>query len=111
MIKREKKNSNNPVIMAPVTLVAANVIPRRMTEVKTVPKIPAKSVPRFVQQPFLSGLQVEEDKRVMPKKPMAIPNSTHKNAGVIVTSAVKRKNAANIPMITLAITALPVQPI
>jgi len=111
VIKSEKKNSKNPVIIAPNTLVATNVMPSRTTDDKIVPKIPAKNVMRFVQQLFLSGEKVADVKSVIPKYPIAIPNNTHKNAGVIVTSAVKRKIAASIPITMLMVTAIPVQPI
>ncbi len=74
-----------------------------------VPKIPAKNVPRFLQQFSLSHEQVADVKSVIPKYPIAIPNNTHKNAGVTVISAVKRKIAARMPIIILAITEIPVQ--
>ena len=38
---REKKNKSAPVIIAPSTLVAAKVIPRRITAKRIVPRIPA----------------------------------------------------------------------
>ncbi len=109
MITSEKKNSKKPVIIAPSTLASANVMPRRMTDVKIVPKIPAKHVQRFVQQLFSPDEKAAEVKSVIPKNPIAIPNNTHKNAEVIVTIAVKRKIAASIPITILAITAMLVQ--
>ena len=75
-------------MIVPITLVAAKVIPKRITEVSIVPRIPARTTERFLQQPFSIGQQVEAVKRFMPKKPTAIPNNTHKNAGVIVITAV-----------------------
>ena len=39
----EKKNNKRPVIIAPIILVAAKDMPRRITAVRTVPKIPAIS--------------------------------------------------------------------
>ena len=38
-----KKNKSAPVMIAPITLVAAKVMPKRIIEVKTVPKIPTKN--------------------------------------------------------------------
>ena len=108
-IIRVKKARRRPTITAPKMLVAANVIPSNTKEVKTVPKIPVKNVLRFLQQPFLSGQESEEVRRVIPKYPIAIPNSTHKKAGVIVIVAVKRRKAARTPIIKLAITDFPVQ--
>ena len=43
MIRREKKNSRSPVIIAPIILVAAKVMPRRTTAVRIVPRIPARN--------------------------------------------------------------------
>ena len=96
-------------MIAPITLVTAKVIPKRITDVSTVPKAPTKNAERFSQQLFSAAQQVDGVKRVMPKYPIAIPNNTHKNAGVIVTRAVKRKIAARTPMIKPAIIAPPVQ--
>ena len=47
----------------------------------------------------------------MPKYPTAIPNSTHKNAGVMVIVAVKVKTVVIKPIIMLARTAFTVQSI
>lgn len=111
VIKSEKKKSNNPVIIAPAILVAANVIPRRIKAVSTVPKMPNKTVRKLPQQFFLSVQLTQEVKAVIPRYTTAIPNNTHKKAGVIVISALKRKNAANTPMIVLTIIAFAVQSI
>ncbi len=54
IIRSEKKNSKNPVIIAPAMLVAAKDMPSSTNEVKTVPKIPTKNVVRFLQQNFRS---------------------------------------------------------
>ncbi len=85
-MKSEKKNSNAPVIIAPSTLVAANVMPRSRSEVTIVPKTPTKNEVKVPQQPLRS--EAAEVKSVIAKYPTEIPNKTHKNAGVIVTSAV-----------------------
>ena len=108
-MKSEKKNSSSPVIIAPSTLVAANVMPSRIMDVTIVPKIPVRNALSLEQQLLLSEEAPVEVRSVIPKYPTAIPNKTHKNAGVIVTSAVKRKIAARIPITILAITAIPVQ--
>ena len=109
VIKSEKKNSKRPTIIAPVMLVAAKVTPRSNREVKIVPKIPAKKVARFLQQYFRSEQHTDEFKISMPKYPTAIPKSTHKNAGVMVMTAVYLSTAAIIPIIILARTAFTVQ--
>ena len=108
VIRREKKKRRNPVIIAPNTLVAAKVIPRRITAVRIVPKIPARNSLKLRQQLVFSELW-QEVKRTIPRKPTAIPNNTHRNAGVTVINAVNRKNAAKIPIITLAIMDFAVQ--
>ena len=41
VIKSEKNSKSAPVIIAPITLVAANVIANKIIEVRTVPKTPA----------------------------------------------------------------------
>ena len=82
-----KKNNNSPDIIAPAMLVAANVIPRRITAVKTVPRIPASRVYKPRQQTFLSGHAVIDVKRTTPRYTTAIPKRTHKNAGVTVITA------------------------
>jgi len=53
-MRSEKKNSKRPVIIAPIKLVAANVIPSSSNELKIVPKIPVKKAVRFLQQDFRS---------------------------------------------------------
>ena len=44
---RVKKRSAAPVIIAPITLVAANSIAKRITDVKIVPRIPTISTGRL----------------------------------------------------------------
>lgn len=90
-------------------LVAAKVTPRRITDVSIVPRIPAKNAFRFLQQQVASRDSETGVTRVKPRKPTAIPNNTHKNAGVSVITPVKLKIAAITPIIILAITDLPMQ--
>ena len=49
VIIREKKKPSAPAIIAPAVLVAANVIPKSMSEVSIVPSIPAKRTDNFGQ--------------------------------------------------------------
>ncbi len=107
VIIREKKNKRAPVIIAPIMLVAAKVIPSKMMDVKTVPKIPVKKVLRKSQHWLLSPNA--EVKRVIPKKPIEIPSNTHKKAGVTVITAVKVNIAVITPIMILTITDVPVQ--
>lgn len=87
-------------------LVATNVIPRRITDVSTVPSIPASRTGRIEhihsRNPDLPKRAVAIS--VTARYPMATPKSTHKNAGVTVIVAVIRKNAAITPIIAAAIT-------
>ena len=46
----EKKNKRAPVMSAPSILVATKVIPRRITEVRIVPSIPASIADKSGQQ-------------------------------------------------------------
>ena len=71
-------------------------------------KLEIKKISKILQQP-LSTQNKEEDRSSIPRKPIPIPKSTHKKAGVTVIVAVKRKKPATIPMIMLAITDLVAQ--
>ena len=52
--KKAKKKSNKPVKIAPTTLVAAKVTPKRMTANNAVPKAPTNKPERALQlQPSL----------------------------------------------------------
>ena len=103
---RVKKRRSRPVIIAPIILVAAKVIASKITAVKIVPKIPVKKIGRTEQIHSL----VEEEResaaeiRATPKYKTAIPNSTHKNAGVTVMVAVIAKTVVTTPITTLAKT-------
>ena len=88
IIIREKKNKSAPDIIAPIILVAAKVMPSKITDVNIVPKTPAKNVLRKSQQWFLSPKYTDDVIRVIPRYTTAIPNNTHKNAGVTVMTAV-----------------------
>lgn len=89
-------------MIAPIILVAAKVMPRRITEVRIVPKIPVKTNESLLQHGFFSAQQEDEAKRFTPKYRTAMPNNTHKNAGVTVIRAIALKIPATIPIITLA---------
>ena len=111
VIKREKKNSNAPVMIAPITLVATKVIAKRITDVKTVPKIPVRIAGRLTHTHSLLP-KVRKMVHVTNRTPRyttAIPNNTHKNAGVTVMTAVILSIAVTIPMIMLAMSANPIQ--
>lgn len=111
VITRVKNPSNIPAKIAPITLVAANVIAKRISENKIVPNIPIISVERAVQThsliPF--SLAVVLTSSVNPRYTTAIPNTTHKNAGVKVIVALKVRKAVMIPIIMLDTTARTVQ--
>jgi len=106
VIKSEKKRIKVPVIIAPTILVAANSIPRSITEVRTVPNMPAEKTLNAGQRQLWNPLPVKkpEVRIAIAWYPTAIPNSTHKKAGVTVITAVIVRNAAIIPSIILAAT-------
>ena len=104
IIKREKKKRRAPVINAPIILVAAKVIPKRIIAPRIVPKIPASNNERGVRRQRQVFLQPNLllAKSTTPRYTTAIPSSTHKNAGVTVIVAVIVSNVVIIPIITLA---------
>ncbi len=102
--------ANKPVMIAPTMLVAANAMPRSKSAVRTVPIIPVSSAV-ILEHPQRLVMVVQElaVKKAMTKKPTAIPNATHKNAGATVRVPVMVKIAVAIPTIRLPITAKNVQ--
>ena len=111
VIIREKKKIKAPVITAPRILVAAKVIPKRITDARIVPKIPIRTVGRILHIhsrvfPRRSNTEYRSNR---PNPTTAIPKSTHKNAGVTAIVAEKVRNAVTTPKIMLAITPIPVQ--
>lgn len=103
----DKKPSNAPVIIAPIMLVATNSIARSITDNKIVPNIPVRSI---VRSGHIHGALVSEhlikdvETRITARYTTAIPNATHKNAGVTVITAVMRRKAVTTPIITAAAT-------
>ena len=99
VIIRVKNVKSSPVIIAPVMLVAANVMPSSTMAVRIVPKIPVNKIPRVVQTHVLVRLFVNESalRSVTARYPTAIPNKTHKKAGVTVITAVIDKSVVTIP--------------
>ena len=105
-----KNKSNTPAIIAPITLVAANVIASSIMLVSTVPRIPVRStVSAGHRQSRMLRLVVAVTIKSTASHTTAIPSSTHKNAGVTVTVAVNTRKLVIIPIIILATTASPVQ--
>ena len=100
----EKNASNAPLIIAPITLPAANAIPKRITDVKIVPRIPVSKAGRIehtqprIPLPRTTAPIIGVNARYT----TAMPNKTHKNAGVMVITAVKVRIAVIIPIIILA---------
>lgn len=111
-IIRLKKNPIAPAMIAPAVLVAAKLIPRSITDVRIVPRIPVRSAVILEQIQFWMETQRTEEAvtRAIARYTMAIPNVTQENAAVIVMVAVMVKNAVITPMRMLAITEITVQP-
>lgn len=99
----EKKVISAPTRIAPRTLAGAKEMARRITARSTVPRIAARRVGNTVQKHLF--LPLPETALVTSKTARyttAMPNSTHKNAGVTAITAVKFRNAAMMPRIILA---------
>ena len=106
VIIRAKNNRSRPVIIAPGMLVVTNVIPRRITEVRIVPRIPksCNGSTAHRQRLGVTALRYGETASVRIRYTTAMPNSTHKNAGVTVITAVILRTVVITPIITAAIT-------
>ena len=107
VMNKEKKNKSAPVIIAPITLVAANVTARRTTDNKIAPKIPARINESGALMQLLLPQQfwLAATARFTARYTTAIPKTTHKNAGVTVITAVILKSVVTIPIIILAAMA------
>ena len=82
----DRNASNAPVIIAPIMLVAANVMPKSTKETSAAPKIPVSSVDRIAQhlaQGFLAATR-----SVTARYTTAMPRTTHRKAGATVITAV-----------------------
>ena len=110
---RKKESRRRPVIIAPRTLVAGNSTARRTIAKNIVAIIAPRSTVRivFIQQVDLFSQQLTEAMviRRTPRYTTAMPNTTHKNAGVTVMAAVILRKAAMIPTTMLIISATVVQ--
>lgn len=105
-----KNKSSTPAMIAPITLVAAKVIASSIMLVSTVPRIPVRStVSAGHRQSRILRLVVAVNINNTASHATAIPNSTHKNAGVTVTVAVNTRKLVIMPIIILATTARAVQ--
>ena len=89
-------------------LVAANVIPKRIKEVSTAPKIAVNrtEITGQIQLFVLIFENLVDNINNSARYTVAIPKTTHKNAGVKVITAVVASTAPIAPKIMLAITAI-----
>ena len=100
---KDKNKIANPDIIAPTTLVAAKVTPKRISDVKAVPRIPVNKTGK-IRHIQIRGVEPRESAKVtkiIARKTTEIPSKTHKNAGARVIVAEKVKNAAIIPIMML----------
>ena len=104
---KEKNAISAPVIIEPITLVALKVIPKSTTDVKIAPKIPVNKTDKTGQtQAFrVAPEKLADVIRLIARYTTATPKTTHKNAGVTVITAVARRTAAIMPIMTLAVMA------
>ena len=99
-----KKPNKAPVIKAPKKLVAANVIPKSITDVKIVPKSPVKRAGTDERaQPRTFELRTSTGESI--RYTTAMPKSTHKNAGVTAIVAINAKAVVMTPITILATIA------
>lgn len=108
---KEKENTSKPTRIAPITLVATTSIIKSIVANRTLPSIP-KNRTESTEHKVRQDVEVcvnETASSVTTRKIRAIiitlPNST----GGIASTAVIWRNAAIIPIIKLAMIAIPVQ--
>ncbi len=110
VIKRVKNRKRRPVIIAPIMLAAAISITKRITETRSVPKMPVSS--------NVSTLQIQRSAlapdntvnvRSTPMLTVAMANNAHRKGTDTVNIPEKVKNPAMIPITMLARTAIPMQ--
>ena len=105
----EKNRRSAPVMIAPITLVAANSIPKRTVENRTVPRIPLKrDVNTCPEHPLILWVS-DAEIRIVARYATAMPKTTHKNAGVTVMTAVILRKAVIMPIIMLETIAVAIQ--
>ena len=111
---RKNDNRRSPVITAPIMLVATKSIASSIIAKRIVARIAPRSTERVVlmQQgrQLLQQLIDTVVRRTMARYTTAMPNTTHKNAGVTVMAAVILRNAAMMPtaMLTMRDTVVQV---
>lgn len=104
---RDKKARSRPVIIAPIMLVAAKVIPKSIIAISMAPSIPASKTGNIEHAQL--RVPLPRVKRSIARYTTATPKTTHKNAGVTVIAAVMVRNAVMIPIIRLATIEITVQ--
>lgn len=99
------------VIIVPIMLVAAKVIPKRTTDARIVPRIPVSrtGTVRHMQHRMPVTRKMVDAISSTARYTTAIPKRTHRKAGVTVITAVIARKPVITPIIRLAITARPVQ--
>ncbi len=111
-IIRVKKKPRAPAIIAPTMLVAAKVMPKRITDVRIVPKIPVKRTVSLGHMQFCTAVHLKDgdSANATARYTIAIPSVTKVNAGVMVMVAVMVRKAVITPIRMLAMMARIVQP-
>jgi hypothetical protein len=104
---KEKNPINAPEIIVPIILVVAKVIPKRIKDVNTAPKIAVNKTERTGQRQLFTAMleNLADVNKIIARYTVATPKTTHKNAGVKVITAVVRRTAPIAPKIILTITA------
>ena len=103
----EKAAKRMPAIIAPMTLVAAKVIPNRITAARSVTRIPKSSNAKVeqIQSLFLEVPLKSDLTKSRISAPKAMPKVTQRKAAGKVMTRVKRSTPATIPIMMEAVTA------
>lgn len=107
----EKAANKMPTTIAPKTLVAAKVTPKRTTDASNVTRTPTINAVRLAQiQPLLRELHPKSSfAKSRSSTPKAMPKVTQRNTEGTVITAVKRRTPAIIPMMSEAVMPRPRQ--
>ncbi|MBR2715655.1 MAG: hypothetical protein IKB73_05565 [Ruminococcus sp.] len=107
VIIKERDSSNSPTNTAPKALVAGNVMPSNITEIRIAPIIPAMNAEIIDFEHLGVSYRLSDEMIYAVKRyTTAIPKTTHKNAGVTVIIPVIVSTALTIPITTLEAIAI-----
>ncbi len=106
---RDKKRRSAPVMIAPIMLVASKAMPKRITAVKAVPKMPVVMRDKLMQTQSEEFLNPGDVNSKTARYTIAIPRATQRKAGVKVITPVILSRAVMKPNIMADIIAKSLQ--